>query len=182
MKPIVLEKENANYMLVPQYRYTLTGELLISDDYWFGPMAEVSPLDLSIGWGYLTHPKVKRNLVYSHGDRFYRWRFRADAPAKIKRARAYVITHSSNNHIIPANDRIEYGLTEAGVGETIKLKGLLVDVLKYDENRELMAEPWRTSTHRRDYGASGCEIIYVTEARINNKRYTSSFDLTEHKK
>lgn len=183
MEPIIKYTDSAKYWIVPRFSYELAGEVLISDHYWTGPMADISPVDLSIGWGYLVHPKIQKHLVYDHGNRFYTWRFAPGTPREIRRGRAYIITHSSNNHLIPANETIEHALKNARDGDNIRLKGYLVDVHKFDKKSgQRTAKLWKTSVHRRDHGASGCEIMFVHEARINNRLYQSDFNSNLYRK
>jgi hypothetical protein len=68
----------------------------------------------------------------------------------------------SNNHVLPANDRISALIMNAGKGDQIWMKGYLVDYTtpKWEGS-------WRESSTVRD--DRGCEVVYVTDFKIQRK-------------
>ena len=71
---------------------------------------------------------------------------------------------ASNNHIIPADDRIKRTVLKIRRGDRVKLEGYLVDVKAADDKGNTFT--WNSSTTRTDTGDGACELIYVTKAEI----------------
>ncbi|MFB6355655.1 MAG: hypothetical protein ABEJ65_03985 [bacterium] len=181
MEPIVINRDGTTYWIVPQYKYDISAEVVSTDHYWDPPI-EISPIDLSLAWGYVVHPKIKKHIDFSHGWRYVQYKTKSDAPKVIREHFAYIVAHVSNNHLIPANESIEYGIANAEVGNKVRLKGYLVNVHCFDEDGNRTCQPWKTSVHRYDHGNTGCEIMYVTEAQVNQNLYTSDFDPADYQK
>ena len=142
------------YRITPLAKFTIRAKVLSREDYRFGREADLSPLDLALGWGRMSDETVLRNITISQSGRWYRWRT-DDFPIP----RREIETHSANMHLIPANDRIEDELDDIDAGQVVELRGLLVRADAEDGWR------WVSSLTRDDTGARACELVYVDQVR-----------------
>jgi hypothetical protein len=142
------------YRITPLAKFRIRAKVLSREDYRFGREADLSPLDLALGWGRMSDEAVLRNITISQSGRWYRWR--TDA---FPIPRREIETHSANMHLIPANDRIEEALDDIDAGQVVELRGLLVRADADDGWR------WVSSLTRNDTGARACELVYVEQVR-----------------
>jgi hypothetical protein len=68
--------------------------------------------------------------------------------------------HAANTHIIPANDTVKRQLSKVRLGQTVHIKGQLVEAKRAD------GWHWRSSLTREDTGAGACELMYVSELSV----------------
>jgi hypothetical protein len=127
--------------------------VLSTNHYLFDGAADLSPVDLALGWGPMSDSRVLAHLHISQGGRFYHWRSLSRDPLPI--TRADISSHSANMHMIPASDDVKKTLLDIRKGELVRLAGYLVRVDKPNGWR------WQTSLSRTDTGAGACEIVWV---------------------
>ena len=163
-EPIVIGIKKSVYHLTPLAEYKLSGKMVskkyYSDD-WDG---EISPVDLAIVWGELAEPEYGRYITFWHSPRWYHYKWKEGSPVDA----SYIVTHSSNNHIIPANENIWRAIKTIKKKDGIVLEGLLVN-LKGSYKGQTVA--WNTSLSRNDTGSGSCELFYVNKVRIDTKVY-----------
>ncbi|HEX4972469.1 MAG TPA: hypothetical protein VJP86_12105 [Vicinamibacterales bacterium] len=145
-----------DFQLLPQAQFSAEVRVLSRERYRLGPLADVSPLDIAVGWGPMSDSAVLAGLDISQANRFYFWHYDNEPPIP----RRDIESHSANWHLIPANDGVWSQLRGLRVGDVVKLDGMLVNV----ENPEVGTI--RTSLRREDTGAGACEILYVQSASI----------------
>ena len=152
------------FIQVEDYRLTLRAEFelrarVLSIEYYrWGNEANLSPVDLALGWGVMSDQAVLDRISISQGARWYFTRYEFPAPVTDRQ----IITSSSNMHMIPANSWVADKLDEVRKGSIIQLKGFLVDV---DSDSGFF---WRTSLRRDDTGNGSCEIFYVESLYIED--------------
>ncbi|RMH54721.1 MAG: hypothetical protein D6685_14545, partial [Bacteroidetes bacterium] len=112
--------------------------------------ARLAPYDLAVGWGPMSDTAVLDDLTITQMHRFYRWQTR-----RYPIPRAEIIRHSTNIHIIPADDAVAGAVSRLRPGHLVRLRGRLVHVLGADGAR------WRTSLSRTDAGMGACEILWL---------------------
>ncbi len=132
--------------------------------YSFGWDGEISPLDLAVVWGKLAEPEYHRFMSYRQSGRWYFYKYKSGFPLDDH----YIISHSSNNHIIPANKNVKRAVMTIGEGDKVVLEGFLVN-LKGDYKGR--AVTWNSSTTRVDTGNGSCEVFYVYKVRIKDMVY-----------
>jgi hypothetical protein len=145
--------------LTPRAEYEIVAVVEGSERYFFDASAFVSPVDLLLTWGELPTPAWRDRLDYSQSWRFFFWRSEdrtLDA--------SYVIAHSANTHVIPANPNVRRALLALDRGDAVRLRGLLVDV-------RAPGFLWPTSIVRTDHGDQGCEILYVESVERAGRIY-----------
>ena len=145
-----------DFQLLPQAQFSAEVRVLGRERYRLGPLADVSPLDIAVGWGPMSDSSVLARIDISQGNRFYYWHYDAEPPIP----RQDIVSHSANWHLIPANDGVWSQLRGLRVGDVVKLDGMLVNL------EEPGVASFKTSLRRDDAGAGACEIIYVQSASI----------------
>jgi len=144
------------FRLTPRAAFDLRARVLSVEKYRWGSEADLSPVDLALGWGVMSDQSVLDRISITQGTRWYFTRYEFPAPITDNE----IIKNSSNMHIIPANRRISREIDEVRKGSIVRLKGFLVDV---DSDSGFV---WRTSLRRDDTGNGSCEIFYVEELAI----------------
>jgi hypothetical protein len=163
-EPIVVEMKNGIFHLTPLAEYKVSGMVVSKKSYsddWDG---KISPLDLAIAWGKLAEPECGRSMTFWHAHRWYNYKWKEGSPLDA----SYVITHSGNNHIIPATENIYRGIKTIKKKDKVVLEGFLVNLKGTYEGRTVT---WNTSLSRKDTGGGSCELFYVNKVRIDTKVY-----------
>ena len=141
-----------DYSVKPLAHYAVTAVVLSRDRYRFDRGAEVSPVDLALGWGSMSIAGVLNELDISQGGRFYEYRWSGDAPLEPEQ----IVAQSANTHCIPANPQVASKLLRVKRHELVTLEGYLVEVAGAD------GSVWRSSLTRDDSGGGACELVWVT--------------------
>jgi len=145
-KPFMLD----DYRVTPLAEFSLRAKLLAREAYSLGEESDLSPVDFALGWGPMSDEAVVQNIEISQSGRWYRWRAH-DNSLKLRD----ISLHSSNMHIIPADDAVADLIDDVRVGQIVDLDGYLVRVDGADGWR------WISSLSREDTGAGACELFYV---------------------
>jgi len=143
--------QHKGYDIKPQADFIVEARVLSREKYYMDASAELSPLDLTLGWGAMSDTSVIDKLDIEQSVRFYTWRMER-ATISLKD----VIRQSSNMHMIPANDRVADELAEIRKGSLVRISGQLVKVTNPS------GFVWNSSMSRTDTGAGACEVVYVT--------------------
>jgi hypothetical protein len=117
------------------------------------PEAQISPVDLALGWGPLAAETVAGQISVSQEGRFYHWHC-----DELPLPSGQISRHSANMHIIPATEEVRKFVEAAEPGQKISLAGKLVTV-RGSDNWE-----WSSSLTRDDTGEGACEVFYVSRA------------------
>jgi hypothetical protein len=145
-----------NYTIKALADFDIEARVLSKELYSSGREADLSPVDLALGWGAMSDSEVLSSLSISQSNRLYFYRWENQAP----RPPAEIASHSANMHMIPANAQIEKTLKEVRSGQVVKLRGKLVAVTAPDGWR------WRSSLTREDTGAGACELVRVESVEV----------------
>lgn len=144
------------FTLTPRANFRIRARVLSREDYYLGDEADLSPVDLALGWGMMSDQAVLDRIDISQGGRWYFTRYEYPAPI----SDAQIIRNSGNVHMVPANDWVRDRLDDVRVGDLVQARGYLVDVDRDD------GFYWRTSLRRDDTGGGSCEIFYVEQIHI----------------
>ena len=144
--------ERAGYRLTPLETFSLEARVLGAERYRFDREADLSPVDLALGWGAMSDSAVLAAIDISQGGRFYYWHAQ-----QFPIPRRAIETHSANMHMIPATRDIERALKSVRPGQIVKLAGYLVEARAAD------GWTWRSSLSRDDTGAGACELVWVID-------------------
>ena len=144
------------YTITPVQAYQLQARVLSTQQYRTGREADLSPVDLALGWGQMSDEAVISQIRISQSNRFYFW-----SVDSFPIPRQAIETQSANVHMIPANDTLADKLKSVRKGQVVKLKGYLVNAEAADGWR------WKSSLSRSDTGNGACELMYVTDVAVN---------------
>jgi hypothetical protein len=164
LESFTFNKGNLLLLIFPQKEYEITAKVVSKKRYHDGWGAKIVPYDFTLAWGKLTELGMKKLIKYSQMRRFYFFKYTWNCPL----TQDYIGEHSSNNHLIPANENILNVFRKIKKGDIIQLWGYLVNIEGTYKGRDVN---WRTSTTRTDTGNGACEVIYVEKVRIKNKIY-----------
>lgn len=139
--------------------FHIKAKVLSKKNYRFGREADLSPLDLALGWGNMSDEGILENIEVSQSGRFYRWRVDS-----FPIPRREIETHSANMHLIPANESIERDMKRILNGDIVEITGSLVNVVSTNDGWR-----WKSSQTRNDTGNGACELVWVESLRILNR-------------
>lgn len=141
-----------NGYLTYMAEYEITATILGKKRYNDGKYATVAPLDLALGWKYMSEPIIFNKFAIRNENRQYY--FVGIHPM----SRNNIIYNSANVHIIPANTKVWKQLKSLELHDMVTLKGYLVN---YHERSRYNIWELKTSLIRTDTGDGGCEVMYV---------------------
>ena len=144
------------YTIKPVAQYSIRAKVLSTERYRFGREADLSPLDLALGWGPMSDATNIEKLNISQSNRWYFFSWKKSPPISSD----LIMKTSANTHMIPANADIKSRLLNIKKGEVVRLEGYLVNVTHAD------GWTWRTSLSRDDGGGGSCELMWVTDITI----------------
>jgi hypothetical protein len=143
------------YTILPLAEFKLRARVLHKKLYSRGREADLSPVDLVLGWGKMSDQKVMDQITVTQHSRWYYWR-----AENFPIAREAIIASSSNMHMIPATVEVEELLKSVRPGSLIQLSGYLVSI-KADDGWK-----WKSSLSRKDTGNGSCELVWVKQASV----------------
>jgi hypothetical protein len=111
------------YQITPLESFSLEARVLGRERYRFDRAADLSPLDLALGWGAMSDQAVLERIDISQSGRFYYWHV-----SQFPIPRREIETHSANMHMIPATGEVERQLLDVRPGQLVTLHGYLVEV------------------------------------------------------
>jgi hypothetical protein len=141
-----------HYRVTPLATYEVTAVVLSRERYRFDPAAELSPLDLALGWGPMSIASAINELKISQSGRWYEYTYHGDPPLDPDT----IATHSANTHCIPADTTVRRALLGIRRHEQVTLTGYLVEISGPN------GMTWRSSLTRDDTGGHACEVMWVT--------------------
>lgn len=145
-----------DYTIKPVASFKLKARVLHRERYRFDRCAELSPVDLALGWGPMSDEKVLDKLKISQMGRFFYWEASGVLPIPLEQ----ICASASNMHMIPASKYARRMLLKVRPGQIIEIEGYLVNVSGKD------GMTWQSSLSRTDTGRGACELVWVEKAAI----------------
>ncbi|MEE8403378.1 MAG: hypothetical protein V3R93_06460 [Candidatus Hydrothermarchaeaceae archaeon] len=162
---ITVERQDWTFILRPVERYEISGKVIGKKSYSRGdPGHLVSPTDVALAWGDLISPEYEGDIKYNMGERQYFFTYYPRKGTK-KLTAGYITTHSSDNHLIPANEEIQKAVSGLKIGDMVTLYGRLVNIEGGNQKGETFNV--KTSRSRSDSGPGSCEIIFLESISIS---------------
>ncbi|MDX1555035.1 MAG: hypothetical protein R3212_03320 [Xanthomonadales bacterium] len=134
-------------------RFDIQARVLGRETYFLGTEADLSPIDLALGWERMSDQSIVDRISVRQAGRWYYTRYALPPPIP----ETEIIRSSANMHMVPADPGIEKELKRLRPGDVVRIQGFLVDI----DHESGWA--WRTSMTREDTGQGACEIVYVEE-------------------
>ena len=147
------------------YAYDIEG-LVVHTRRYFGFMSmadAISPMDVGLAWGRIAEYNERMDFNWDHGERYLKFEPESAAALEMIGDEGYILSHFSNNHLIPADFSVSHKIKMIRRGDHIRLKGYLVSVYGSRWGKEFA---WDSSTSRSDKGNGACEVIYVTDVEF----------------
>ncbi len=133
-----------------QDEFLLTALVLSKKEYRFGREADLSPIDLALGWGPMADLDTIAQFSIRQSNRWYYWQ-----TPELPISKRDVEIHSSNMHMIPADKAVAVQLSKIKKHQRIQIIGKLVRVDADD------GWHWVSSLTREDTGSGACELVLV---------------------
>ena len=143
------------YSIEAQQPYEMQARVLGRKDYTTGREADLSPVDLALGWGPMADLPTIAQIDINQRNRFYFWRVE-----QFPIPRRDIEHHSANVHIIPANPQVARALEQIALHDEVELRGQLVNVRADDGWR------WRSSLTFQDTGKGACELLWLESVEL----------------
>jgi len=145
-----------DFTITPRAQYHIKAVILSKHHYWgWATEDTLSSYDLALGWGPMSNAAVINQLDISQDGRWYYYHWSQNPPIDPSQ----IISHSSNHHIIAANQEVLDAVAHFKMYDVVELEGYLVDV----QNNK-MDWRWHTSVSRFDSGDGACKLFWVTSA------------------
>jgi len=145
-----------DYQITRKASFEIRARVLSKEPYYLNRTADLSPIDLALGWNVMSDSAVLEQIEISQSGRWYRTKYELPPPISEQQ----IISNSSNMHMIPARKDIERSIKKLREGDIVRLRGYLVDV-DHDSGWY-----WRSSMSRTDTGDGACELVYVESISI----------------
>jgi hypothetical protein len=150
--------QHGDFQLKPLAHFSIDARLLHAKRYRWDHQSALVPVDLAVGWGRMSDQSVLDQIKITQSMRFYWYEYRLPPPIP----QDEIARHSTNIHIIPANDAIASACESLHAGELIHLEGELVEATGPGIGN------WRSSLRRDDTGNGACELLLVEKfSRLN---------------
>ncbi|MCE1203494.1 MAG: hypothetical protein LWW79_02660 [Holophagaceae bacterium] len=147
-----------NHRITPLARFEVRARVLGVERYRFDRAAELSPVDLALGWGPMSDSRVLQDIRVTQRDRWFFW-----SAVRLSISPAAVMSHAANMHLIPATAAVERRLLAVKPGQLVTLRGQLVRADGQD------GWHWVSSLTRTDTGDGSCEVVWVESAAIADR-------------
>ena len=158
-RPITRQVDEWTFSISPQFRYTIIGRIVGKDTYSGGPENTLLPMDLTIANGDIIRPEIFRYFTFQKTPRHYLYSYYAPAGSP-RISQQYAVEHTSNNHLIFANESLHQAAESLKVGDSVSIQGYLVTIS--GQTRDKRGTYYHgTSTIRTDQGEGACETVYV---------------------
>lgn len=149
--------KKAERLIFPLAKYNLKARVLGKERYRFDPGADISPIDLALGWGPMSDQKVLDQLEIVQGNRRF---VVVPADCNPPLPLGVLMANSANVHILPASPGIERKIDSLRIGSLVELSGYLVGI------RERGQWTWVSSLSRTDVGDGACEVFWVDRVEM----------------
>jgi hypothetical protein len=138
-------------------RFEVDARVLSAEHYRWDREAELSPVDLALGWGPMSSNEVIDTLDVSQHGRFFFYSWPSGGP---KIPLGEIVRHAANMHMVPLDAPTRATLLDVRRGNLVHLKGWLIEAHAKD------GWHWRSSLSRGDSGGGACEVVLVESAAV----------------
>jgi hypothetical protein len=158
-----LTAAGSDFVLGKLARYRVAARVLSRERYYWGWQSRLSPLDLALGWGYMSDPRVDRFIEWRQAGRWYFYTWSGESPYRKEDIRS----ESSNVHIVPGSSNLRRALLQVERGDVVELSGALI----YARRAHHQTAEWRSSLSRTDAGGGACELMLVDRLLLRGFEY-----------
>ena len=134
--------------------FRVRARVLLTEHYWWGREAGVSPVDLTLGWRIMSNQEILDGLRIYHMRRAYAWMPR---DGRLPASEADIIAHSANMHMVPSTPELADILRAIHAGDLVDIRGYLIEI-KFPDGGT-----WRSSLTRTYTGNGAFELVWVDD-------------------
>jgi hypothetical protein len=134
--------------------FRVRARVLLTEHYWWGRDADVSPVDLTLGWRLMSNQDVLDGLNIYRMRRAYVWSVRK---GHLPFPEEEINAHAANMHMVPSTPELADRLRAINRGDLVDIRGYLVEIKFADGGI------WRSSLTRTDTGNGACELVWVND-------------------
>jgi hypothetical protein len=134
--------------------FHVRARVLLTEHYWWGRDAAVSPVDLTLGWRLMSNQEILDGLHLYRMRRAYAWTPRN---GRLPASEEDITTHSANMHMVPSTAELAGRLRAINRGDLVDIRGYLIEI------KIPNGGTWRSSLTRTDTGNDACELVWVDE-------------------
>lgn len=145
-----------HYKITPLEPFQMEARVLHTKHYSSDREAQLSPVDLAIGWGRMADPEILRHFTITQSDRWYFYRYN-NSPIPESEIRS----SSKNVHMIPADAGVRTTLLNVREGQTVKISGYLIRADASD------GWHWISNENLARTGAHSCLVVWVESLDVN---------------
>jgi hypothetical protein len=143
--------DHNGYRIQPMADFHAEALVLGTARYRFDRGADLSPVDLALGWGVMSDSSVLNRLSLSQDNRWVTYSWSGSAPASPR----LIGMSCTNMHVIPADEDVRRAVLAVRRDDVVRLKGRLVSVSAVD------GWVWKSSLYRSDTGGGACEVVWL---------------------
>jgi len=136
---------------------------ILSKKYYSDKDSDFAPVDLALGWGFMSDENLIHQFDISQSGRWFRWHIKD--PKTFAYTIEDVVKNSANMHIIPVTNEIKNKIAQVTKGDIINLQGYLINLEKPNGGN------WKSSISRTDSGNGACELVWVESFDIITNEY-----------
>ena len=144
--------KHEEYNISPMAEFECSAKI-ISKKYYSDHWADISPIDMTLGWEKLSDESIIHRINF---DQTTRWTHYTPLNIAGVISAEELRTQHGNFHMCPANDDVRSALLNMPQGSVIHFKGKLINLSKSGWSNQ-------SSLKRTDSGAGACEIVWVEE-------------------
>nr|WP_086939532.1 hypothetical protein [Thaumasiovibrio occultus] len=153
MYPTPIVHQFDGYTFTEMATFSLQGKVLLRADYSFDALSRYSPLNLTLGWKWMSDEAIIKHVRMKTVNRSVGWQAELSSPISPDEISANMATV----YIVPENSAIKRQLSKVRTGEIIELSGSLINIKEED------GKSWQTSLSFPD---RTIEILWVKQVKI----------------
>ncbi len=134
--------------------FRVRARVLLTEHYWWGREAGISPVDLTLGWRLMSNQEILDGLDIYHLRRAYTW---SPRKGRLPASAEDINAHAANMHMVPSTPELADRLGAINRGDLVDISGYLVEIKFADGGI------WRSSLTRTDTGNGACELVWVND-------------------
>lgn len=143
---------HGEYTITPLANYSISAVVLRRENYRFDATADLSPIDLALGWGPMSIASNINSLSITQSNRFYYYKWNDKSLISGRD----IAVNSANTHCIPADKNVKKILSSVRQYDLVDMQGYLISASRKDGYQ------WFSSLTRNDTGNGACEIFWIT--------------------
>jgi hypothetical protein len=149
--------QQGDYTITALASFRIRARVLSKTSYHMDREADLSPIDLALGWQEMSDSDVLNEVEVSQSNRWYYYHYQ-----NVSISPDLIPLKSANMHMIPQTPAIRDQLSSVAIGDIVNIQGYLVRISAKD------GWEWSSSMSRNDTGNHSCEVIWVQNMSVDS--------------